>query len=133
MAVPRLFNRICEGVQGKFNETTGCKKCLVDSGVSSKLNSIHKNGEYKSGFYDSIVFSKVGEGFGGRIRLMITGSAPIKAEVYDFLKAVMGCPFYEGYGQTENTAAAFIQGTYETVACQVGAVAVIMHTIPERS
>ena len=63
---------------------------------------------------------------------MITGSAPIKADVYEFMKVVMGCPFYEGYGQTENTAAAFIQGTYETVPCQVGAVAVIYFLYEEQ-
>ena len=74
-----MFNRIYEGVQAKFNETTGIKKCLLENGLSSKTNSVQKSGEYKSGFYDSVVFSKVREGFGGRIRLMVTGSAPIKA------------------------------------------------------
>jgi|LakMenE01Jun11ns_1017448.scaffolds.fasta_scaffold6568052_1 long-subunit acyl-CoA synthetase (AMP-forming) len=37
---------------------------------------------------------------------MITGSAPIKKEVFDFMKILMSCPFYEAYGQTENTAGA---------------------------
>lgn len=43
---------------------------------------MHKDGSYESGFYDGVVFSKVREGFGGNIRLMITGSAPIKADTY---------------------------------------------------
>lgn len=47
-----------------------------------------------------MVFSQVSEGFGGNIRLMITGSAPIKKDVFEFMKIVMSCPFYEGYGQT---------------------------------
>ena len=36
----------------------------------------------------------------------------------------MSCPFYEGYGQTENTAAAFINDSVDPVSCQVGGVVV---------
>jgi len=36
--------------------------------------------------------------FGGRIKFMATGSAPISAEVLDFFKCLTGAPFYEGYG-----------------------------------
>ena len=42
------------------------------------MNQLHENGEYTAGFYDSLVFSKVKEGFGGNVRLMVTGSAPIR-------------------------------------------------------
>lgn len=31
---------------------------------------------------------------------MATGSAPLKPEVYNFMKILMGCPLLEGYGQT---------------------------------
>lgn len=58
---------------------------------------------------------------------MITGSAPIKKDVYEFMKIIMCCPFYEGYGQTENTAAAFIQGTIDNESGHVGGVVVIIY------
>ena len=64
------------------------------------MDSLRSSGDYTSGFYDSLVFSKVKDKFGGRIRLMITGSAPIKKDIFDFMKVIMCCPFYEGYGQT---------------------------------
>ena len=58
------------------------------------MDSIHSSGDYSSGFYDSVVFSKVKDKFGGRIRLMIAGSAPIKKDAFYFMKVIMSCPFY---------------------------------------
>lgn len=101
VAVPRIYNRIVEGVQKQFSEAnTGIKGCLITNGTGSKLKNVQENGEYDSFFYDWLVFSKVKEKFGGRIRMMVTGSAPIKKETFEFMKIIMSCPFYEGYGQT---------------------------------
>ena len=47
------------------------------------------------------VFSKVREKFGGQIRLLVTGSAPINPEIQAFMNVAMCCPLVEGYGQTE--------------------------------
>jgi len=41
---------------------------------------------------------------GGNIEFMLTGSAPIKPEVMDFLKVSMGINIVEGYAMTENAA-----------------------------
>jgi len=35
---------------------------------------------------------------GGRVKFMITGSAPLSKEIVNFMKIAMCCPFYEGYG-----------------------------------
>ena len=41
------------------------------------------------------------------------------------MKILMSCPFYEGYGQTENTAAAFITSKYDKETGHVGGIGVI--------
>lgn len=44
------------------------------------------------------------EAFGGNLRLMILGSAPLAGNVLTFMRCALGCIIVEGYGQTECTA-----------------------------
>lgn len=53
-------------------------------------------------------FAFVKEYFGGRIRFLVTGSAPLSKEIIDFMKITTCCPFYEGYGLTEAVGISFI-------------------------
>lgn len=55
---------------------------------------------------------------------MFCGGAPLKTEVFEFMKAVMGCPMYNGYGQTENSGAAFFQYGEDPICGHSGAVLV---------
>jgi long-chain acyl-CoA synthetase len=48
--------------------------------------------------YDAIVFKKFKDIFGGRVRVMVTGSAPIAKEVLAFLKIAFCCQIHEGFG-----------------------------------
>lgn len=46
----------------------------------------------------------VQEGFGGRLRLMVVGSAPLATNVINLVRCALGAVIVEGYGQTECTA-----------------------------
>lgn len=72
-----MYNRITEAIKSRFNHETGIKKWIIDHGVNAKLGHLHDYGEYKSFIYDPIVFSKIKEGFGGKVRVMASGSAPL--------------------------------------------------------
>lgn len=50
------------------------------------------------------VHSSFQASFGGKLRFVLTASAPISPAVLSFLRAVLGCFIFEGYGQTECTA-----------------------------
>lgn len=54
------------------------------------------------------MFGKVRNTMGGRVRLMITGSAPCSREILTFIRAALGCVVLEGYGQTECVACATV-------------------------
>lgn len=107
-SVPRLFNRIYDGIQGKIRDLSGIKRMLANRAVSFKLHNFKTAGLYKHALYDRLVFNKMKDALGGRVRFMLTGSAPIKPNVVDFLKIALQAPLCEVYGQTENMGGATV-------------------------
>ncbi|CAK71979.1 unnamed protein product (macronuclear) [Paramecium tetraurelia] len=118
-SVPRLYNKFYDGIKAKINEVTGVKKSFAERAVRVKLENLRSEAKYTSGLYDK-AFQGVRDLFGGRCRLMITGSAPIQQEVIDFLKIAACCPILEGYGQTESTALSFSTGAWDPKSAHLG-------------
>jgi long-chain acyl-CoA synthetase len=121
-SVPRLLNRFYDLMQDGIKKQTGIKKSLLDKGIKSKLGSLHKSGSVSSGFYDALVFKKFKQVLGGRVKIIVTGSAPISGEVLSFLKIAFSCKVFEAYGQTETTAGFTITNPKDGTAGHVGGV-----------
>jgi len=106
VSVPRLYNRIYAKIQAGFAAATGCKAWLLNSALNAKTTGLSANpaqANYTNGCYDKLVFSKVAALLGGKVRYMISGSAPIDGQVLDFLKIAFCCPVLEAYGLTETS------------------------------
>ena len=56
-------------------------------------------------------YAKIKGMFGGRLRMFVTGSAPVAPSILTFFREALSCDVREGYGQTETTAASFV--TYD--------------------
>jgi long-chain acyl-CoA synthetase len=108
VSVPRIFNRIYEGVNKKMAQEGGIKKKLFDAALK---NAKHRRALAKAGqasmladtlhlAFDKIVFSKVRERFGGRLRYAVSGGAAMVPEVGEFIDS-LGIVILEGYGLTE--------------------------------
>ncbi|XP_063739977.1 long-chain-fatty-acid--CoA ligase 1a isoform X2 [Eleginops maclovinus] len=100
--VPRLLNRMFDKVFSQAN--TPLKRWLLDFAFSRKEAELKSGVVRKDSMWDKIIFKKVQASLGGRVRLIITGAAPVSPTILTFLRAALGCQFYEGYGQTECTA-----------------------------
>ena len=60
------------------------------------------------------------EFFGGRLRFLVTGSAPLSKDIIDFFKIATSCPFYEGYGLTEAVGISFITQKWDSTSGHIG-------------
>ncbi|TRY84934.1 hypothetical protein DNTS_004025 [Danionella cerebrum] len=117
--VPRLLNRMFDKIFGQAN--TPLKRWLLDFATSRKEAELKNGVVRKDSMWDKLIFSKVQSSLGGRVRLMITGAAPVSPTVLTFLRAALGCQFYEGYGQTECTAGCTMSLPGDWSAGHVGA------------
>jgi long-chain acyl-CoA synthetase len=108
--VPRVFDRIYAGVLEKIEAGSFLKKALFNWGFSRKLHALDAGHKFDEAapFFDKLVFSKVKERLGGRVRLIVSGGAPLARHVEDFLRVCMCCRVVQGYGLTETCAASAI-------------------------
>ncbi|KAL9846989.1 long-chain-fatty-acid--CoA ligase 5 isoform 1-T3 [Geothlypis trichas] len=100
--VPRLLNRVYDKIQSGAN--TRLKNFLLKFAVFMKTAEIKQGIIRNDSIWDKLVFKKVQETMGGRVRIMVTGAAPISPSVLTFLRAALGCQIFEAYGQTECSA-----------------------------
>ncbi|KAI0221629.1 Long-chain-fatty-acid--CoA ligase 5 [Lamellibrachia satsuma] len=104
--VPRLLNRVYDKVtvtrQISCDFKTSCFGGIAvvtpPGGYNTSWNIIRKNS-----IWDTLIFRKVQESLGGRIRVVFSGSAPLSPHVINFTRVALGCLVIEGYGQTEST------------------------------
>ncbi|KAJ7296532.1 hypothetical protein O6H91_Y117700 [Diphasiastrum complanatum] len=108
--VPRVFERIYSGIQSKTTQAGGLRKLIFDFGYNYKLHWLKKGLKHAkaSPLFDRLVFSKVKQGLGGRVRVVVSGAAPLAPHVEEFLRVVTCAYVVQGYGLTETCAASFI-------------------------
>ncbi|OQR78292.1 long-chain-fatty-acid--CoA ligase 5-like [Tropilaelaps mercedesae] len=101
--VPRLLNRIHDRVE-QVAQSSVWKRALLALALKSKESEMKKFVIRRNSIWDKIIFKTVQEGFGGRMRLMVVGSAPLATNVINMVRCALGAVIVEGYGQTECTA-----------------------------
>jgi long-chain acyl-CoA synthetase len=113
-SVPRVYEKVHTAVASTFAEATGARRRLIEwamrvgrreSALRQQGNSVPVTLALQHRLADRLVYSKVKERLGGRLRHPISGGAPLAKEIAEFFDAIGIC-IYEGYGLTECTTAA---------------------------
>jgi long-chain acyl-CoA synthetase len=113
-SVPRVYEKIHTAVVTAFDAETGAKRRLIDWAltVGREVSRLRRAGDpvplrlrAQHRLADRLVYAKVKERLGGRLRLAISGGAPLSPEIAEFFHAI-DILLVEGYGLTECTTAA---------------------------
>ncbi|CAK7327014.1 unnamed protein product [Dovyalis caffra] len=102
-SVPRLYNRIYAGITNAVKASGGLRERLFNAAYNAKKQAL-LNGRNASPMWDRLVFNKIKERLGGRVRLIVSGASPLSPDVLEFLKICFGGRITEGYGMTETTS-----------------------------
>ena len=106
-AVPRLYEKMYDKIYAKGEDLSGIKKMLFYWAINLGLQyePYGANGwwyEKKLNIARKLIFSKWQEGFGGNLKLMVSGSAALQTRLTKVFAAA-GLPIMEGYGLTETS------------------------------
>jgi long-chain acyl-CoA synthetase len=113
-SVPRVFEKVHTAVLARFAAETGAKRKLIDwaLGVGREVSRRRQAGEpiptslaLRHRIADRLVFSKVKQRLGGRLRGALSGGAPLAREISEFFHA-LDILIIEAYGLTECTSGA---------------------------
>lgn len=121
-AVPRIFEKVYNGVAAKARASGGAKYKIFKwaSEVAREYAKVTQNNlrltgkataplglSTKHALADKLVYTKIREAFGGRLRACVSGSAALAPDIGYFFSGV-GIHILEGYGLTESSAASFV-------------------------
>ncbi|MGW4271186.1 AMP-dependent synthetase/ligase [Streptomyces seoulensis] len=121
-AVPRIFEKVYNGVAAKARAGGNAKYKIFQwaAEVAREYAKVTQDNFQRTGVHsapfglaakhkvaDTLVYSKIREAFGGRLRACISGSAALAPEIGYFF-AGAGIHILEGYGLTESSAASFV-------------------------
>jgi long-chain acyl-CoA synthetase len=113
---PRIFEKVHNRVIAQVEADGGIKAKLFAwaFGVGRRYSAAIQKGEQpgaalkaQHAVADKLVLTKLRARFGGRIRLFVSGSAPLSREVAEWFHAA-GLLIVEGYGLTESSAGSFV-------------------------
>ncbi|MEV6927036.1 long-chain fatty acid--CoA ligase [Dactylosporangium sp. NPDC051485] len=115
-AAPRIFEKVYNRVVTGAQADGGAKLKIFTwaVGVGKRASAERLAGrepggllKVQSALADKLVFGKLRARLGGRMRAMVSGSAPLSPEIGEFFFAA-GLPILEGYGLTETSAGSFV-------------------------
>ena len=115
-AVPRVFEKAYNKIIANAKEGGAAKWAIFKWAIATgrEASALRQKGQEPGGLLalklklaDKLVYSKVRDRFGGRLKFFISGSAPLSREIAEFFHAV-GILILEGYGLTETSAASYV-------------------------
>lgn len=118
-SVPLILDRISKGINDKVNKGSALQKVIFRFAYNYKVKWDRRG--YTTPFLDKLIFKKVAKLMGGRVRIMISGGAPLSADTHEQIRLCLCIDLLQGYGLTETAAGAAVMNKYDMSYGRVGA------------
>ncbi|KAJ4389783.1 long-chain fatty acid-CoA ligase [Gnomoniopsis smithogilvyi] len=119
VGVPAVWENVKKGIVAKVNAGSPLVQKMFWGALWAK-SQLMAWGLPGSGILDAVVFKKVKEATGGRLRLCMNGGGPVAKDTQKFVSMAI-CPMIIGYGLTETTAMGTLQNPAEWTSESIGA------------
>jgi len=100
-AVPRVYEKIHANVVGEIERSSPVKRTIGRWAL--RVGATNKPASVQGRIADALVFKKIRDRLGGRIRIGISGAAPLGIDVLEFFRS-LNMLVIEGYGLTETSS-----------------------------
>lgn len=101
---PAVLDKIYQGLNARVKGMTGFQQTMFQWGLNSGARHFDSGGVGANWLLNKVVFQKVQGLIGGRLKAMITGSAPLSPDIQKYIQSVFKAPVRQGYGLTETCA-----------------------------
>lgn len=118
-AVPVILDKIYKGINANIQKAGPFSAKLIDFCVRYRGDWVRRG--YDTPIINKFVFSKLRNIVGGRVRVMLSGGAPLAEEAHQFIRTALCCCLHQGYGLTETTSTAAITEEDDISLGRVGA------------
>jgi long-chain acyl-CoA synthetase len=115
-SVPRIYENAFNRIRQRISRAGGWRRKVFNWGVAeakARSEQLRLGGRFSwpraltFACVDRLIFSHLRAGFGGRLRLAISGGAPLAPEIAEFFHAI-GVVILEGYGLTETSTVSHV-------------------------
>eukprot|EP00759_Apiculatamorpha_spiralis_P051948 PhF_6_TR5557/c0_g1_i1/m.7936/K01897/ACSL, fadD; long-chain acyl-CoA synthetase len=118
--VPRIYDTIKKVVESRYPPKGSLKREVLDRAYEDRRRALSEGKD--TPYWNKEVFSAFKPVFGGKVKMLVSGGAPLNGATQEFLTVIFGVSVQQGYGLTETCALATCQRFYDMQRENVGGV-----------
>ncbi|XP_058792342.1 long-chain-fatty-acid--CoA ligase 4 isoform X1 [Phymastichus coffea] len=118
-AVPLILDRISKGINEKVKRSGPFRQAIFNFAYQYKLKWTRRG--YDTPIFDKTIFAAAKHVLGGRVRMILTGGAPLSPDTHMQVKLCLCVTVIQGYGLTETCSCATVMDAYDRSTGRVGA------------
>ncbi|EEB18314.1 Long-chain-fatty-acid--CoA ligase, putative [Pediculus humanus corporis] len=121
-SVPLILDRIFKGINEKVCKGGVFRKKLFNFAYNYKKKWMNRG--FDTPLINRIIFGQTRHLMGGKVRLILSGGAPLAPDTHEFIKTCLCVQVLQGYGLTESCSSATVMDVHDRTTGRVGAPAI---------